>query len=70
MQHTIRLLAPEYFIATKLEAYQGRGNNDPLLSHDLEDIINLVDGREELLGEIGQLQTSVRKYIAQQFAEL
>lgn len=38
---SINLLSPEYFIATKLEAYHGRGNNDPMRSHDLEDIINL-----------------------------
>lgn len=46
---TIKLLTPAYFIATKLEAYHGRGNNDLLSSHDLEDIINLVDGRPELI---------------------
>ena len=29
---TINLLAQAYFIATKLEAYLGRGSNDPLSS--------------------------------------
>jgi len=69
-QITINLLTPEYFIATKLEAYHGRGNNDPMSSHDLEDIINLVDGRAELLTELQQAESTVRSYIAEQFATL
>lgn len=67
---TINLLSPVYFIATKLEAWRGRGGNDPMRSHDLEDIINLVDGREELAGEIMAAATDVRAYIAEQFQAL
>lgn len=67
---TINLLDPVYFFATKLEAWRGRGNNDPLISHDLEDIIHLVDGREELLPELNQARPDVRGYIAQQVAKL
>ena len=67
---TIKLLSPVYFIATKLEAWRGRGNNDPMRSHDLEDIINLVDGREELAGEIMAATADVRAYIAEQFQTL
>lgn len=67
---TINLLAPAYFIATKLEAYHGRGNNAPLSSHDLEDIINLVDGRDELVGEVARAEADVRQYIAEQFTAL
>lgn len=67
---TINILAPAYFIATKLEAYLGRGNNNPMESHDMEDIINLVDGRETLANEIETADTEVRNYIAQQFHSL
>lgn len=66
----IRLLTPPYFVATKLEAYKGRGNNDPLASHDMEDILNIVDGRPELVDEIKATQEDVRLYIAEQFDEL
>ena len=34
----IRLIAAPVFLATKLEAFDGRGNSDFLFSHDLEDI--------------------------------
>jgi predicted nucleotidyltransferase len=67
---TIRLLTPPFFIATKLEAYLGRGNNDPILSHDLEDILNLVDGRGEIVEEIHETDEDVRAYIAEQIGKL
>ncbi|MES9904404.1 MAG: hypothetical protein ABW168_17225 [Sedimenticola sp.] len=67
---TINLLAPAYFIATKLEAYLGRGGDDPMSSHDLEDIINLVDGRAELGDEIMGSEANVRRYIAEQCGAL
>ncbi|MCK1721539.1 MULTISPECIES: hypothetical protein [unclassified Bradyrhizobium] len=48
---TIRHLAPPMFIATKLEAYRGRGGGDLIGSRDAEDILLLVDGRQELVDE-------------------
>lgn len=48
----IKHLTAPLFIATKLEAYRGRGGDDPLGSHDLEDVVIVVDGREELLAEV------------------
>jgi len=40
----IRLVAPVYFCASKLEAFERRGNDDFAGSRDLEDIIAVVDG--------------------------
>lgn len=48
----IRHLTPPLFIATKLEAYRGRGEGDLIGSRDAEDILLLVDGREALADEI------------------
>ena len=66
----IKRLTPELFVATKLEAYLGRGNNDILGSRDMEDILLIVDGREELLAEIQQADDDVRRFIADQFKAL
>ena len=63
---TIQLVHPAYFIATKLAAYLGRGNNDPLGSQDMEDILSLVAGREELSAEIAQAPQDLQLYVAQQ----
>jgi hypothetical protein len=66
----IRLLTPPFFVATKLEAYKGRGNNDPLASHDMEDILNIVDGRPEVIEEIKSTEPEVCFYIANEIAML
>jgi hypothetical protein len=42
--HNIRVVTPALFVATKLEAFHGRGGDDVSASHDLEDIIAVVDG--------------------------
>jgi predicted nucleotidyltransferase len=66
----IKRLTPELFIATKLEAYLGRGGGDPLGSRDLEDILLIVDGRPEIVAEVQQADVDVRHFIAKQFAAL
>lgn len=38
---SIRVISAEHFIATKLEAFAGRGNGDYLLSHDLKTLWRL-----------------------------
>lgn len=60
----IKHLTAPLFIATKLEAYRGRGDDDPLGSHDLEDVVIVVDGREELLAEVQGADEEVRRFIA------
>lgn len=67
---SIRILTPPYFLATKFEAFKGRGNGDILTSHDMEDIMNLVDGREELFSEVLVAKIGLRSYIAKQVQEL
>lgn len=48
----IRLISAPAFVATKLDAFIGRGEGDFLSSHDVEDVLNIVDGRVELAAEI------------------
>jgi predicted nucleotidyltransferase len=66
----IRLFSPPYFLASKLEAYAGRGAQNPLGSQDLEDILNLVNGREELLAEVVSAEALLRTYVSQSLAGL
>jgi hypothetical protein len=60
----IRVVTAPYFCATKIEAFRGRGNSDYLASHDLEDLITVVDGRPELVNELRSTSDDVRSYIA------
>ena len=62
------MVAPPLFVATKLEAYKGRGEDDPLSSHDIEDILNLVDGRLELLDEVRATGSDLPAYIADELS--
>lgn len=48
----IRIVTAPYFVATKLEAFRGRGRGDYTTSHDLEDLLAVVDGRLEIVPEI------------------
>ena len=66
----IRLIAAPVFVATKFEAFQGRGNNDFFMSHDLEDIITVVDGRISLQEEARQVSAELREYLASNFRDL
>lgn len=50
------------FIATKLEAFAGRGAGNFLTSHDIEDVLNIVDWREELTAEIAEPERSALIY--------
>lgn len=59
----IRLVSAPYFIATKLAAFESRGDGDFVMSHDLEDIISVVDGRPELVGEVDSSDDAVKIYI-------
>ncbi len=66
----LRHLSAPYFVATKLEAFQDRGNRDVYLSHDLEDIITVVEGREELLGELAAAPVDVGQFVVSRFQEI
>lgn len=66
----IRLIQPVYFVATKLEAYLGRGRNDPLGSRDVEDLLNLFGGRPALLAEIEKAGPKLRQFIATEIRKL
>lgn len=67
---TIRLVSAVAFVATKLEAFASRGGGDFLSSHDLEDVLNIVDGREELAAEMSKAPGDLRQAVAAAFGQL
>ena len=67
---TIRLVTPACFLASKLEAFEERGRWDYLTSHDLEDVLSVVDGRREIVAEIAAAEQGVRDYVAAMFERL
>src|SRR5438552_3394001 len=66
----IRVVTAPLFLGTKLEAFKGRGKNDYFASHDLEDVITVIDGRPSLPDEIRQAANELRSYLAAEVSKL
>jgi len=66
----INILPSPYFLATKLEAFKDRGNNDFYGSHDFEDIIYLLDNRIAIVEEILEAEDDVKGYIKQELIKI
>ena len=62
---TIRVITAPFFLATKMEAFRGRGRMDFQASHDLEDFVAVIEGRETVIREIVESPLDVRDYLAQ-----
>jgi hypothetical protein len=61
---SIRVIAAPFFLGTKMEAFQGRGNMDYQASHDLEDFVAVIEGRETIVQEIAKSPQDLRDYLA------
>lgn len=59
---SIRLLSAPLFLATKLEAFRSRGGGD-YMHHDMEDIVNVVDGRDALVEEIQDASPEAQEFL-------
>ncbi len=67
----INIIDAPYFVATRLEAFYGRGDGDFVASHDIEDLVVIVDGRRELVDEVTILNNEALKtYLRGQFTML
>jgi len=66
----VRLVTAVYFLATKLVAFRARGNDDYRGSHDLEDVITVIDGRLEIVAESQNAASDVQSYIGSEVSRL
>lgn len=69
-RNVIQILAAPYFIATKLEAFKGRGGCDGRTSQDFEDIIYVLENREIIWEEIINSKQTVKDYLQTEFRTL
>lgn len=67
---TVNMVSAPYFLATKMEAFLTRGEGDYYASHDLEDVIAVIDGRPKLIDEIENEGKDLKKYLAEIFETL
>jgi hypothetical protein len=66
----IRMVSAPYFLITKLEAFDGRGGGDYLMSHDIEDIVAVLDGRPEILDEVRRADPVLVQELSERFRSL
>ena len=59
----IKIVTAPYFLGTKLDAFFGRGKGDYLTSHDMEDIINFINGRAEVIEDIYNAKLDLKEFI-------
>jgi len=67
---SIQSVAAPYFIATKIEAFKTRGNNDLLMSHDFEDIITVIAGRINIDEEVAETSAELKNHLKKTFQEM
>ena len=66
----VRVIDAPTFVATKLQAFADRGAGDFMASHDLEDIVAVVDGRDELIAELRASEQALREFIATRIGQM
>lgn len=66
----IRMVTAPLFLATKFEAFKSRGEGDFAASHDMEDLISVVDGRPAVVEEVQAATLELRAYVRTEITAL
>jgi hypothetical protein len=66
----VKLVNPAFFLALKIEAFQGRGQGNYQTSDDLNDLVALLSARAELAFDLKLTAPHVRTFVQKQLAEL
>lgn len=61
----VKVVSPVYFLATKFEAFKDRGKGD-YFSHDLEDIVFVLENRSDFIRELMDAPEDVKFYLSQE----
>jgi predicted nucleotidyltransferase len=68
--YSINIFSPPYFLATKLEAFKDRGENDGRWSTDFEDIVYVLNNRSKIWSEIEEADSNLKTYLLTEFERL
>jgi len=64
---TVKIFSAPYFIASKLEAFKGRGKNDGRTSSDFEDIVFVLENRRTIWVELANSHSELKQYLKAEF---
>lgn len=56
------------FLATKLEAYHDRGKGDFQASHDIEDVVSVIDGCADIVEQTASAPQTVRRFVVRELS--
>ena len=66
----VDILPVAYYLAAKFDAFTDRGQKDPFVSKDLQDIVYIMDFRQHLFDELAQADRSVKAYLQECFCTI
>jgi predicted nucleotidyltransferase len=64
----IRIFTIPYFLATKIEAFKGRGGNDYRTSSDFEDIVFVLENNGSIAQQLAETIGAIRHYLQEAFS--
>lgn len=67
---SINIFPSIYFLATKLEAFKNRGQNDGRFSNDFEDIVYILNNRNSIWEEMEKAPENLHQYLRDEFTKL
>ena len=67
---SIKLLEPVFFLASKMEAFKGRGGGDGRTSSDFEDMVYVLNNRNAIWDEIEKSPAHLRAYLKNEFQKI
>lgn len=68
-EQEILIFSAPCYLATKFEAFNSRGR-DYRTSHDIEDIINILDNRTSIVSEILGTEATILQFLREQFRQI
>lgn len=66
-EHIVKIFSAPYFIASKLEAFKGRGKKDGRTSTDFEDIVFVFENRSTIWEELNVAEENLKNYLKDTF---
>ncbi len=66
----IKIFSSVYFLASKFDAFCDRGNHDGRTSSDFEDIVFLLNNRNNIWNELNVAPEPVKQYLKLEFSQL
>lgn len=67
---SVKIFSSVYFLASKLDAFNDRGNSDGRMSEDFEDIVYILNNRTTIWDEMDKASDDVKTYLQTEFRKL